>query len=89
MDTEFFSLPVDFIKQNHKKTESGWEKVNTRKLDLDQYSGERGFELIAKALDIPYPFRETTEPNQAVEPTLIAVTDRAPSSTLRASHARL
>jgi len=29
-----------------------------------------------------------TEPNQAVEPTIIAVTDCAPSSTLRASHDR-
>jgi len=28
------------------------------------------------------------EPNQAVEPTIIAVTDCAPSSTLRASHDR-
>ena len=26
-----------------------------------------------------------TEPNQALEPTTLAVTDRAPSSTLRAS----
>lgn len=28
---------------------------------------------------------KTTEPNQAVEPTIIAVTDHAPSSMLRAS----
>jgi len=32
--------------------------------------------------------QKTTEPNQAVEPTIIAVTDRAQSSTLRASHDR-
>jgi len=33
-------------------------------------------------------FRNKTEPNQAVEPTIMAVTDCAPSSTLRASHDR-
>jgi len=31
---------------------------------------------------------KTTKPNQAVEPTIMAVTDRAPSRTLRASHDR-
>ena len=31
---------------------------------------------------------QTTEPNKAVEPTIIAVTVRAPSSTNRASHDR-
>ena len=31
---------------------------------------------------------KATEPNQAVEPTIMAVTDCAPSSTLRASHDR-
>jgi len=30
----------------------------------------------------------TTEPNQAVEPTIMAGTPRAPSSTSRASHDR-
>jgi len=28
---------------------------------------------------------KTTEPNQAVDPTIYIVTDRAPSSTLRAN----
>lgn len=32
---------------------------------------------------------KTTEPNQALQTTIIAVTDRAPSSTLRASYDRV
>ena len=32
---------------------------------------------------------QTTEPNQAMQRTSASVTDRAPSSTLRASHSRL
>ena len=33
--------------------------------------------------------RKNTEPNQALQTTTMAVTDRAPSSTLRASHGRV
>ena len=36
----------------------------------------------------PKEAMKTTEPNQALEPTTTAVTDRAPSSTLRASCGR-
>jgi hypothetical protein len=32
---------------------------------------------------------KTTEPNQALQRTTVLVTDRAPSSTLRAKHGRL
>jgi hypothetical protein len=32
--------------------------------------------------------RKTTEPNQALQRTNVLVTDRAPSSTLRAKHVR-
>jgi len=34
-------------------------------------------------------FKKKTEPNQALQRTITAVTERAPSSTLRASHDRL
>jgi hypothetical protein len=39
----------------------------------------------------PYPIlkEKTTEPNQSLQTTIMAVTDRAPSSTLRASHDRV
>jgi Domain of unknown function (DUF4279) len=43
-------------------------------LDIDTYRN-----------DIP---EEKTEPNKALEPTIMAVTECAPSSTLRASHER-
>jgi hypothetical protein len=37
---------------------------------------------------LPRSMSQTTEANQAVEPTIIHVTNRAPSSTLRAMYGR-
>ena len=56
-DPEFFTLPTEFIRKHHRKVESGWEKVHTKSLDLDQYKNHHGFELIAEDLKIPYPSR--------------------------------
>jgi hypothetical protein len=56
-EPEFYTLPLDFIKAHHSKTQSGWERVHTRNVDLSAYKNERGFELIAKDLGIPYPER--------------------------------
>jgi hypothetical protein len=53
---EFYTLPVDFIREHHDKS-SSWEKVNLRNLDIEEYNGDRGFELIAESLGIPYPAR--------------------------------
>ncbi len=55
---EFYTLPVSFIRDHHRSMSSGWEKVATRHLDLTRYRDDRGFELIADALSIPYPSRE-------------------------------
>jgi hypothetical protein len=55
-ETEFYTLPVAFIKEHHDKS-SSWEKVNLRNLAIEQYKEELGFELIAQALGIPYPAR--------------------------------
>jgi hypothetical protein len=55
-DPEFYTFPVDFIRQHHDKS-SSWEKVRTRKLDIETYKNERGFELIAQALGVDYPAR--------------------------------
>jgi len=55
-EPEFYTLPTEFIKQHHNKT-SSWEKVLLRGLDIEEYKNERAFELIATALEIPYPSR--------------------------------
>lgn len=57
-DVEFYTLPLEFIREHHRKVESGWEKVHTRKLDLGNYLNEKGFELIAQDLGIAYPSRD-------------------------------
>ena len=52
---EFYTLPAKFIKSNHSKSNSGWEKVMTKKLKIEKYKNELGFEQIAKDLGIKYP----------------------------------
>ncbi len=52
---EFYTLPEKFIKSNHSKSISGWEKVMTKNLNIDKYKNELGFEQIAKDLGIEYP----------------------------------
>jgi hypothetical protein len=56
-EPEFYTLPADFIREHHRASASGWEKVMTKGLDLAQYQNEQGFELVAKALGIGYPNR--------------------------------
>ena len=52
---EFYTLPAEFIRANHHKGASGWERVVTKGKDLEQYKNELGFEIIARDLGIPYP----------------------------------
>ncbi|MCC7091510.1 MAG: hypothetical protein IT524_06070 [Nitrosomonas sp.] len=59
-EPEFYTLPLGFIKNNHQKTTSGWERVLTKGKDMEQYKNERGFEIIANELGIPYPGTENT-----------------------------
>ena len=54
-DAEFYTFSTDFIRRNHIKETSGWEKVRTRNLDIEKFKNEKGFELIAKDLGIDYP----------------------------------
>jgi hypothetical protein len=56
-EPEFYTLPRDFIREKHRVFASGWEKLHTRKLVLDTYKNEQGFELIARQLGVPYPTR--------------------------------
>ncbi|OOB17923.1 hypothetical protein A8F70_25875 [Burkholderia cenocepacia] len=53
-EPEFYVLTPEFIRTHHRKS-GGWEKVMLRGLDIDAYKGSKGFDLIAQALDIPYP----------------------------------
>jgi hypothetical protein len=55
-EPELYTLPVEFIRKHHDKS-SSWEKVRLGKLDIEKYKNENGFELIAAALGIDYPFR--------------------------------
>lgn len=57
-EPEYYTLPVEFIKSNHQKAASGWERVLTKGKDMEQYKNERGFEVIANDLGIPYPGTE-------------------------------
>jgi hypothetical protein len=54
-EPEFFTLPREWIQSHHRITLSGWQKVHTRGEALDEFTGARGFELIAKDLGIDYP----------------------------------
>jgi hypothetical protein len=51
---DFLTLPVELIRKHHRHQDA-WEKFYTRGLDPAVYGDEHGFELIAQALDIPYP----------------------------------
>jgi hypothetical protein len=53
-EPEFYTLTPEFIRSHHD-SRSSWEKVRTRGLDLSAFKNDAGFELIAAALDVPYP----------------------------------
>jgi hypothetical protein len=55
-DPEFYTFPKRFSKKHHDK-KSSWEKVMLRKLNIEKYKNEKGFQLIAEALGIEYPAR--------------------------------
>lgn len=53
-EPDFYVLTPEFIRTHHRKS-GGWEKVMLRGLNIDAHKGNKGFDLIAQALDIPYP----------------------------------
>ena len=55
-EPEFYTFPIEFIRRHHNSQDFGG-KVQLRGLDLEEYRNEKGFELIATALEIPYPSR--------------------------------
>ncbi len=52
---ELYTFPVEFIREHHQSSSSGWEKVMTKGLDLSSFADEVGFEAIARDLSIAYP----------------------------------
>jgi len=52
---EFYCFPNEWIRKHHKVFESGWQKVHTKNLNIEKFKNEKGFELIADDLGIPYP----------------------------------
>ena len=53
-EPEFYTLTQGFI-QDHHDARSSWEKVRLRGLDMSAFKNEKGLELIAQALEVPYP----------------------------------
>jgi len=53
-EPEFYTLTQRFI-QDHHDARTSWEKVHLRGLDVSAFKNEKGFELIAQALEISYP----------------------------------
>lgn len=58
-EPEFYTFPREFIREHHD-TRSTWQKVILRKLELDSFKNEAGFELIAKRLGVPKPIKRRT-----------------------------
>jgi len=54
-EPERYAFPAQWIREHHKKVESGWDKVHTKGEELENFKNKRGFELIARDLAIPYP----------------------------------
>jgi len=57
-EPDFYTLPAAMIRKHHDAS-SSWEKVNLRGINLEKFHNYTGFELIAKALQIPYPCKAT------------------------------
>ena len=54
----FYTLPRDYVRRHLLSSGDRWgPKIVLRKADheLEQYKGDKGFELIAKALGVPRP----------------------------------
>ena len=52
---EFYTLPKDWVAIHFSSAKPGWQKVHIKKDELGSYKNEKGFDLIAAELGIPYP----------------------------------
>jgi hypothetical protein len=57
MESEFYTLPSAFVRRHYIHRKGGLDRLILRELDVSSYKNERGFELIARDLGIPYPRR--------------------------------
>jgi hypothetical protein len=67
-EPELYTFPVKFIREHHDKT-SSWQKVRLANLNIAEYKGENGFELIARALRIPYLARPELAASKSAKQT--------------------
>lgn len=51
--------PSSSLKKHHQKAKSGGERVLMKGVDMEQYKNERGVEIIANDLGVPYPGAES------------------------------
>ncbi len=54
-EVELLVLPRPVARKLYRRVRSGMNRVRTRGHELKRYKNERGLELIAKELRIPYP----------------------------------
>jgi len=55
---EFYTLPVEFVRRNFVKANSGFHKVDIKKKDIGGFKNEDGFEQIDKDIGNTYPSRK-------------------------------
>ncbi len=61
-EPEFYTLPRTFVRRHYVRAKSGMDRILLGKLDVSSYKNEKGFELIALDLRIPYPKRSRSGP---------------------------
>ena len=66
-EPEFYTLPVEFVKEHHIKTKA-WEKIRVKGREVEYFRNDAGFELIATDLGIPYPSREAMGEESTAHP---------------------
>ena len=54
-EPEIYTFTRTWIEKHHTGSKSGWQKVYTKNEELDAFKNEKGIELIAAELEIPYP----------------------------------
>ena len=56
-EAEFYTLSRSFVRRYHVLRKSGLDRLILKRLNVERYKNEKGFEFIARDLLIPYPKR--------------------------------